>query len=299
MTVKARSMRALSSVTLLSFVFLSFVFLMPAAARAHPAIGIVRDRDGNIFYSDIARVWRINPQGVKSIVVDNVHTHELWLDAEDNLYGEHLWYEGDATHKWGHRVWKLARNGTLSDLIPARSGFREDYRDFFFARDRNGVMYWVERGPPVETDRPVNIHKRAPGGPDQILAQISLHQAGWLSAMPDGEVLVADGPALYRINATGRVHLVSASLSESQERHAIMGAWKDDPGNIYVAVYGSSAVKKIDAAGHVSTVATSASSWAPTGGLSAPDGSLWILENSKSNVQRVRHVEPGGKEKIF
>ena len=147
---------------------------MPAAARAHPAVGIVRDRDGNIFYSDTARVWRINPQGVKSVAVDNVHTHELWLDAEGNLYGEHLWYEGGATHKWAHRVWKLARNGTLSDLIPARSGLREDYRDFFFARDRNGVMYWVEKGPPVEKDRPATIHKRVPGGPAQLMAEISL-----------------------------------------------------------------------------------------------------------------------------
>ena len=101
------------------------------------------------------------------------------------------------------------------------------------------------------------------------------------------------------MNAAGRVQIVSSSLSESRERYAIMGAWKDNAGNIYVADYGSSAVKKIDAAGHVSTVAASASSWAPTGGLSAPDGSLWFLENSKSNVQRVRHVGPGGKEKIF
>src|ERR1044071_3205862 len=288
MSAKLRSMHALSGLTLLWF-----VLLVAAGARAHPAVGIVRDRVGNVFYSDTARVWRINPQGVKSIAVDNVHTHELWLDAEGNLYGEHLWYEGDVTHKWAHRVWKLAPNGTLSDLIPARSGLREDYRDFFFARDRNGVMYWVEKGPPA------NIHKRAPGGPDQVLAQLSLSQAGWLSGMPDGDVLVADGSALYRINTTGQVDILSASLSESHERYAIMGAWKDGTGNIYVADYGSSAVKKIDAAGHVSTAAASAPSWAPTGGLSAPDGSLWILENSKSNVQRVRHVEPGGKEKIF
>ena len=166
MTAKLRSMRALSSA------LLWFVVLMPAAARAHPAVGIVRDRDGNIFYSDTARVWRINPQGVKSIAVDNVHTHELWLDAEGNLYGEHLWYEGGATHKWAHRVWKLARNGTLSDLIPARSGLREDYRDFFFARDRNGVMYWVEKGPP-DGKGLATIHKRVSGGPAKLLAEIS------------------------------------------------------------------------------------------------------------------------------
>ena len=29
------------------------------------------------------------------MAVPNVHTHGLALDARDNLYGEHLWYEGD------------------------------------------------------------------------------------------------------------------------------------------------------------------------------------------------------------
>ena len=35
------------------------------------------------------------------MVIPNVHTHELYLDIGDTLYGEHLWYEGDRTGKWG------------------------------------------------------------------------------------------------------------------------------------------------------------------------------------------------------
>ena len=68
------------------------VGMLASAAMAHPAVGIVRDSDGNIFYSDTANVWRIDPHGAKSIAVPNVHTHELWLDSAGNLYGEHLWY---------------------------------------------------------------------------------------------------------------------------------------------------------------------------------------------------------------
>jgi sugar lactone lactonase YvrE len=93
--------------------------------------------------------------------------------------------------------------------------------------------------------------------------------------------------------------MLSSALSTSQERYAIMGAWKDAAGNIYAAVYGDSQVKKIDPAGRITTVATSASSWAPTGGCSAPDGSLWVLETSKTNAQRVRHITSDGKEQIF
>ena len=130
-----------SSVWALVLLFLSFFPL-----SAHPGIGIVRDSKGNVFFTDLKHVWKLTPGGTKSIAVHDVHTHELWIDTDDNLYGEHLWYEGDATGKWGHRVWKLAPNGTLTDIIPSRRGFRDDYRDFFFVRDKYGAMYWADRG---------------------------------------------------------------------------------------------------------------------------------------------------------
>ena len=102
-------------------------------ANAHPGVGIVEDSAGNIFYTDLAKVWRIAQDGTRSIAVPGVHTHELCLDAEDTLYGEHLWYEGDATKTWGHRVWKRTKDGVVRDVIPAREGFLTDYS---FVRDR-------------------------------------------------------------------------------------------------------------------------------------------------------------------
>src|SRR6185436_13543018 len=89
------------------------------AAGAHPGVGIVEDSAGNVYYTDLAQVWRISPSGAKSIVVSGVHTHELSIDAHDTLYGEHLWYDGDATKKWGHRVWKRIKDGAVSDVFPA------------------------------------------------------------------------------------------------------------------------------------------------------------------------------------
>src|SRR5688572_4814074 len=73
---------------------------------AHPAIGIVIDRSGNIYYSDLTHVWRVAPNGAKAIVVPNVHSHELYLDDQGNLYGEHVWYEGEKIDRWGHYVWR-------------------------------------------------------------------------------------------------------------------------------------------------------------------------------------------------
>ena len=118
------------------------LMLAGAAAQAHPGVGVVKDNRGNLFFTDLKQVWKIAPDGKKSVAVPNVHTQELCLDAEDNLYGEHLWYEGEATKKWGHRVWCLKRDGTLVDVIPAREGFPRDYS---FVRDRAGNMYCYAR----------------------------------------------------------------------------------------------------------------------------------------------------------
>src|SRR5436190_23089468 len=132
-----------------------------SSAHAHPGVGIVQDSRGNIYYTDLKQVWKLAEGGKKSVAVPNVHTHELCLDNDDNLLGEHLWYEGDATKKWGHRVWRLTKEGALSDLIPAREGFLNDYS---FVRDRPGNMYWVDFH-----ERAI-IKKRSPDGQIAVLA---------------------------------------------------------------------------------------------------------------------------------
>src|SRR6201995_3633956 len=92
-----------------------------SCAYGHPAVGIVMDAAGAVYYSDTAQVWRIAPDGSKSVAVPNVHTHELWLDREGNLYGVHEMGGGT----WSHRVWKRSPDGRVSDFIAARNGFLE------------------------------------------------------------------------------------------------------------------------------------------------------------------------------
>ncbi|MEJ0031960.1 MAG: hypothetical protein WDO15_16965 [Bacteroidota bacterium] len=52
--------------------------LISASAFGHPGIGIVEDSRSNIFYTDLSKVWKVTPDGRKSIVVQDVHTHELF-----------------------------------------------------------------------------------------------------------------------------------------------------------------------------------------------------------------------------
>lgn len=265
---------------------------------AHPGIGIVRDSRGNIFYTDLKQVWKISPQGEKSVAVANVHTHELFIDPEDNLFGEHLWYEGEAANKWGHYVWKLRANGTLEQIIPRTAGFLQNYS---FVRDRSGNMYWAERGATTI------IRKRAPDGTISDFCKThDFRDVRWMAASAEGAIYFTEGENLRRITPEGAVTTLARDLKErrsfervSRDSHNFMGLWLDEAGNVYVADSGDRAVLKITQAGRIEVIARTNVPWGPTGGLFAPNGDLWLLEYSDYNAARVRHIRKDGTEKIY
>ncbi len=264
---------------------------------AHPAIGIVQDSRGNIFYTDTKQVWKITPDGKKSVAVPNVHTHELCLDRADNLYGEHLWYEGDATKKWRHRVWCLKPDGTILNIIAPREGFLKDYS---FIRDGAGNMYWADRGAQTV------IKKRSVEGTITIHATADFRDIGWMTATPQGDLFLIDNGDLRRVTLDGKVTTVAVKLSEHQSapakastRHYQMGQWLDTKGNVYVAVAAEQLVLKIASNGSKMVVARSSRDWSPSGGMIAHNGDLWVLEYSTTNEMRVRRINPNGQEQIF
>lgn len=247
---------------------------------------------GDIYYTDLKHVWKLDASGTKSIAVRNVHSHELYIDAKDNLYGEHLWYEGDATKKWGHRVWRLSSNGTLSDIIPPRQGFLDDYDDFHFVHDRAGNMYWADRG------NSSFIRKLSPEGQVTTLASGKFRNIRWMTVTAEGIVYFVDLHDLVSVSQDGVVRRVVRNLAERQRsflffnnEHAIMGLWTDSKGNVYAAVSADQVVKRISPDGRVDIVASSTTPWAATGGTVAPNGDLWLLEDAHLMGVRVRKVE--------
>lgn len=261
----------------------------PSLVAAHPAVGIVVDEDGGVFYSDTQQVWRIDRDGRRSVAVPHVHTHELWFDAEGNLFGEHLRYAGG---RWDHRIWRRSRAGVVTNVIGARSGFREDYRDFLFARDARGAMYWMEgRSPAV-------VYRRAGGGPVETVSRLTLRDPVWLSATARGEVLLSSYGVVWRIRSDGRTERLP-DVSRSRDRFAVMGMAEDGDGNVYVAAYADRAVRRISPIGEVATLATTPDAWGPTGVAIAPGGVVWVLEASETNAQRVRRIGPDGRTQAY
>ena len=260
---------------------------------AHPSVSVVIDSHGNVYYSDLKQVWRLAPNGDKTIVVPNVHSHELYLDTNDNLYGEHLWYNGEGLNTWGSRVWRRSPDGRIVDVVPAHPGFNDRYS---FVRDRAGNGYVADRehneilrcaatvGPPPSA--------AAEGrGPTTCttMARASFHDIRWMTVTAEGTVYLIDLVDLIRVTPDGRVTTLARDLNRHRERHEVQGLWTDRAGNVYVAVYGDREVKRIDIHGRVTVIARSSFPWSPTGGTIAPNGDLLLLENWMYDV-RVRRI---------
>jgi hypothetical protein len=265
--------------------FLPLLFLLASLLSAHPAISVVIDSKGNVYYSDTHHVFRVAPNNTKIRVVANVHTHQLWIDPQDNLYGEDLTYHDPPIEgsNWRHRIWKRSPTGQLSDHIPTRKGFLSDYHDFSFLQDRQGRKFWPNNSQ-IET-----------------LTKRKASQFGWTSLLPDtGHLVFSDHGSIFFHNpALPSVQPSPIRISPGRDQHSVMGVWSDQNGNTYIADWDDAAVKKFSSnPDRVTTFLRLDPPWRPTGGLATPDGTHWILEASPDNNQRLRRLSPSGQSQF-
>ncbi|RFS16654.1 hypothetical protein [Emticicia sp. C21] len=264
---------------------------------AHPGIGIVTNSKGEIFYTDLAKVWKVSADGkTKTIVVPNVHTHELYMDKQDNLFGENLWYEGEAIDKWGHFVWKYNAKGQFTKVIPNTEGFLSNYS---FTRDAQENMYWIERGKKESI-----LMKRTPDGKVAIVQTLKTTDVRWQYCQDDGTFYYVDDNDLMKIK-DGKVTMVSLNVDDVRghklrltPNHSVFGMWTDNNENVYVTIYENREIRKIAPNGKVTIAYTSPLGWHPTGGLFDKVGNLWVLENNDLNQVRVIKVNRTDLSKV-
>jgi hypothetical protein len=260
------------------------LFFAAAAALAHPSVSVVVDSRGNVYYSDLAQIWRVAPDGTRSIAVPHVHSHELYLDASDTLYGENLWYNGETLKTWGFSVWKRTSDGRISFVLPPRNGFNED---FSFVHDAAGNQYF---GVHDKNE----IRRKSPDGRVVTMARAPFKDMRWMTVTPNGVVYLIDLLDLVRVTPDRKVTTIARNLSShalfGDDRHRVQGVWTDRAGNVYVAASADRVVKRVSPAGKIDVVARSTFPWSPSGGAVAPNGDLWVLEYSITNQQRVRKV---------
>ena len=274
------------------------ILLASVAAIAHPGVGIVMDSKGNVFYTDLKHIWKISPQGTISVAVRNVHTHEIYMDENDNLFGEHLWYEGEATNKWGHYVWRLSAGGHLEKIVSPTEGFRSNYS---FVQDQRDHMYLVNK-----IGKCQYIMRKGPDNTSRKFTEQCFEDIRWMTISPDGNLYLIDRHDLKKITQDGTVETLAANLNERKltqltvsDQHMVMGVWTDQKENAYVAIYGARQVKRVSPNKTISVVAETSIGWSPTGGLVAPNGDYWLLECSLSNEVRVEKISPDGTRIIY
>ena len=267
--------------------------------EAHPGIGIVMDSKGNVFYTDLNHVWKISTKGERSIALRDVHTHELYIDEADYLYGEHEWYEGELTDKWGNYVWRLSNDGVFEKIIPDVEGFLDNNT---LVRDHENNTYWVEK-----SDEHDILKKQTLSGQNCFVTHHQFEDIRWMYfSKHDNNLYVVDHLTIKKVTPDGNVIIIADNLKEAKisfdgvaDRHYVYGMWSDEKKNLYVAVYGAGHVKKINPNGKLTTIFESDTFWSPCGGLMNPDGTHWIMEFSKRNRTRVRKITKDGKHTLY
>lgn len=275
---------------------LFILLLLPFCISAHPSIAIKFDSKGNLFYSDLYNVYKIDPAGNKSVAVANVHTHEISIDKLDNIYGEHTWYEGEASDKWGHFVWKLSSKGVLSKVKDSTEGFLTDYS---FLRDSADNLYIVER--PSKNNKEAIFKKRDAHGNISLLAKKQSENVSWQFVDAGGTIYFYDEDDLFALHPNGTFKLIAENIGTKdgtfnleRDRHAMMGIWMDDKTNLYVADFTGQQVKQINRKGEVRIIYKTDELWSPTGGTFDSQGNLWLLEGGPMGESRITKVKKSG-----
>ena len=150
----------------------------------------------------------------------------------------------------------------------------------------------------------------SPGRQELILATGSFKGVSWLHPQADGSLLYVFQNGLYRMYQSGQINLLAKNLASGHSTfkladasRTVWGAWQDDTGNVYVAVFSEQVVRSIDRAGAMIDYYRSPEGWTPTHGVFDSHGRLWVLECSEKNEVRVVQATVSGNKlkqgKIF
>lgn len=269
---------------------LTFAFcFVAAAAFAHPGWGIVRDAQGNTFFTDLKQVWKLAPDGALTVAVPHVHTHELVLDARGNLYGENLSYE--PPDKWHNYFWQRSPDGRIATIVPDGGVTR----GASLLKDSAGNEYSIEQNNHTRTK--TLLLKRTPrkdvselaggafGMKDGSGNRAQLGSVGGVAVMPDGTVFLVDGAALRKVMLDGTVSTIAHDLDRPKKllkgtgglANPRSGLRLDAAGNAYIADFDNRRILKIAPGGGRVTAYETPLGWGPTG-IWIDGDDLYVLE---------------------
>lgn len=273
-----------------------FLLLLVGAlsTNGHPGINIVCDDQGNVYFTDLEHVWRINPSGVVSIAIKNIHTHQLLVDEKGSIHGEHVWYI-EKEDRWAHYLWQL--NNSI-EFQKTTGDIMEFPENNYLVRDRNGSSYYAQ----MDGEKQYLVREKS-DGTKELVTKEEFDDIRWIQYSKNRySLLVVDYTSVKEVCLDGKVKLISDDFGSNSlafswvdDRHKVMGVWTDSTGNIYTSVFGSQKIVVINQEGVVLDQIKVNGLWSPSGGVFDKDGNLWLLEYSVRNKARVRKITADGK----
>ncbi|MGH9928293.1 MAG: hypothetical protein ACREA9_03585 [Pyrinomonadaceae bacterium] len=290
-------------------------------ANAHPASGIVLDHAGNVYFSDLETIWKIDTKGRLSVFrpgVSGRHVHELAIDDHDNIYGADLSYESE---KFINDIWKMTAAGEFRYLLKPTD---KPPRGMSIWRDREGNNYFVDQNNHTKTQ--TLLLRRTPDGQVTTLAGGAYGHAdgkgtaakfssiGNIAFGPDGDLYVSDGTTVRKVAMDGTVVTLAEGLDARTKEDkptlfggsygSLAGLAVDALGSVYVADAGNRRLFKIDRENKATVLLRTDPPYFPNGVVVAPGGDIYVLEvgftlPSSSSGPRVRKISAEGKSTIL
>lgn len=279
---------------------------------AHEGWGIVVDRQGQIYFSDIPTntIWRIPREGQPDAFINNKHSHALVLGEDGHIYGTQ---EHHAAAVGG--VWRITPDGTLSNVFTPAPDFPLNLHPFTMDRDGN-IFSTNSISFPNQRDK-VLLLRSTPEGNVTVLAgsagghrdgQGSEAQFSGIDGMAwatDGSLYVTDGVYVRRVTMDGVVTTLSkGALTTPSFGEDLMGLAVSPGGSVYVADYSERRLTQLMPNGSTRTIMESGLFWSPTG-VTIVGEDLYVLEHLRMPLvilgdlgigayARVRRISPDG-----
>ncbi len=276
---------------------LSSCLLLSSTAAAHPATGIVVDRNGNVYFSDLETIWKLDSQGRKTVFVAGVngrHVHEIAIDEQGNVYGGDVSYN-PTTKGWPSAIWKMTPDGKLTYLLEPTE---HPPRGMSIWRDHAGNMYLVDQNNHTRTQtlllrrsvdgKVTTFAGSAYGHKDGRGTEAKFGSVGGMSFGPDGSLYLTDNTSVRKVSMEGDVTTVAKDLTfkTSEDRPtefggasgSLTGLSVDASGNVYVADAGNRRLLKITSSGKVEVVYRTEPPFFPNGVFATATGDIYVLE---------------------
>ena len=295
---------------------------LATSATAHPATGIVVDRAGNVYFSDLETIWKISTDGKLTIFLAGQrgrHVHELAIDGEDNIYGGDVSYN-PATKGWPSAIWKMTPDRKITYLLETTES---PPRGMSIWRDRAGNSYSVDQNNHTKTQ--TLLLKRTPEGVVTTLAggayghsdgkgtAAKFGSVGGMAFGSDGSLYLSDGASIRKVTMEGIVTTIGSGLDfrdrKDQPRFlsglsgSLTGLAVAPDGTVYAADSGNRRLLKVTTQGKVEAIMRTEPPFVPNG-VAISGNELYVLEvgftlPNISSGPRVRKISGDGKQTIL